>query len=1347
MNAHRLIPAVVAALCALAGGLAFASSAFAEKIYYPGAAFGGPCTSTPCGNGQFSEPVGVAVNDASPLLEPEAGGDVYVVDEGDDRVERFSASGVYLGQFNASGTYEVEGKEVKHGAAAPTGAFSSPEQIAVDDSGKSVLEDPSVGDVYVTDTGHNVVDKFSATGEYLGQVTAGEVCGYENPCEVLPFASLGGIAVDSNGNLWVEEVVPNDSEPSKPNLEINLNVFNDSGQLVKPIHVGDNKAFGRQGIALESNEGLYMIGFVGRLQRCVVGKVEIPGKVFIEGCTSENTGSLSTHATALAVVPPASGELANDALVDEGETIELYAPLTKDEQAPLETFPGQDVPAGFEGLSESYGVAVNASATVYASEHAADNVQTFAYVSAPRVVTEAPTGVSETGLTLHGKVSLEGEEVKECFFEYGTEAGKYASRVACEQSPSGEAAPVSAVLSGLEPAEARSFRLVVVTGAGVEGGGRGLTIRRPVVSGEGISEVGLTSASASAGIDVGGLASSTCYLVEYGTSTAYGEKTPEACLAAGGEEDVPVSVELPTLQADTTYHFRFVANNGLGGGKPGEDFVFTTFPVGSAELPDGRVYELASAGPFGGSGHDVDVYVPGAAGMLERGLDNGEANAAHGISSERPAMAAADGEAVAYVGDPPATGGNGSVGRGAGNQYVARRSASGGWTQTALNAPGFANEYAGFSSELSVGALKTAEQLTADAPAGYQELYARATTGGGGPFEPLFTATPEGAPGGFGYIDGDDQFQGALGFAGGNAGTSTVPAFSHMLFETSDLLPSTPEASGGGANNVYDSVAGRLYLVNVLPDGEPEANATVGVLEGRTQSGTEGSEASNAISADGSRIYWSAVETVTSGSGSELRPKALYVRENDTKPQSPVEEERCTVPADACTAQVDEVEEGASGPSGGGQFAGASSDGTRAFFTDEKQLTPGSTAAPGAPDLYEYDLQAPEGERLTDLSVPTEPGTYGDVQGVIGVSEDGSYVYFVADGVLSTGKNAEGGEPAVGQPNLYVRHEGTTTFISTLSSEDGNYTPGGGGLPYVGDWQHDPGHRTAEVSPDGRGVVFMSTLALTHYDNVLDGVPLTEVFVYNTETGRIACASCNPSGEPPVALTVPEYAQKIANVWGSFVPAGNDIGNGGLDDYQPRVISEGGSRVFFDSIEPLVPRDSNGYLDVYEWESEGTGSCHTARGCVYLLSGGQDPENSYFLDASATGDDVFFVSRAQLTKEDSGNDNEVLYDARVDGVEPPVQAGCSGTACQGVPPAPPIFATPASVTFDGVGNYPPEPLTSGVVKKHTVKTTKCKRSAEKKHGKCVKGKRSKKASRAKRATRAKRARRDRRISR
>ena len=55
--------------------------------------------------------------------------------------------------------------------------------------------DPSAGDVYVSDMGHHVVDKFTANGDYISQVTG---------TATYPFEELFGIAVDPSGNLWVQ---------------------------------------------------------------------------------------------------------------------------------------------------------------------------------------------------------------------------------------------------------------------------------------------------------------------------------------------------------------------------------------------------------------------------------------------------------------------------------------------------------------------------------------------------------------------------------------------------------------------------------------------------------------------------------------------------------------------------------------------------------------------------------------------------------------------------------------------------------------------------------------------------------------------------------------------------------------------------------------------------------------------------------------------------------------------------------------------------------------------------------------------------------------------------------------
>jgi hypothetical protein len=291
------------------------------------------------------------------------------------------------------------------------------------------------------------------------------------------------------------------------------------------------------------------------------------------------------------------------------------------------------------------------------------------------------------------------------------------------------------------------------------------------------------------------------------------------------------------------------------------------------------------------------------------------------------------------------------------------------------------------------------------------------------------------------------------------------------------------------------------------------------------------------------------------------------------------------------------------------------------------------------------------------------------VQGVIGTSEDGTYVYYVTAGV-----------------DLDLWHNGTTTTVKTLSPHDNG--DGTEGLnPYVaffaGDWRPGYGNRMAEVSPDGRGVVFMSA----NGEKGENGKNTGRVDVYDADSGRLYCASCGSPGSQ------------------GFVPLAFS------NTYLKRWISSDGSRVFFDSKEALVPRDTNGKIDVYEWERPGSGTCKASTtGCIYLLSGGTSSSDSYLADTGANGNDVFVVTRAKLLSRD---DNELydLYDVRVGGSEPVSVPQCTGTGCQGLPGAPPIFATPSSVTFAGTGNFAaPAP----VVKANPKPKLKPKKKAKKK---------------------------------
>ena len=145
--------------------------------------------------------------------------------------------------------------------------------------------------------------------------------------------------------------------------------------------------------------------------------------------------------------------------------------------------------------------------------------------------------------------------------------------------------------------------------------------------------------------------------------------------------------------------------------------------------------------------------------------------------------------------------------------------------------------------------------------------------------------------------------------------------------------------------------------------------------------------------------------------------------------------------------------------------------------------------------------------------------------------------------------------------------------------------------------------------------------------------------------------------------------------------------------YPKRPLSEDGSRAFFESFDPLVLADTNGRLDVYEWEQAGTGGCEeadtafvpSAGGCLYLISSGTSSADSEFVDASADGADVFIRTAQSLLSQDPGLYD--IYDARIEGgfpPHPPPPSPCEGEACQS-PPAPPPFPTPASSAFNSKG--------------------------------------------------------------
>jgi hypothetical protein len=603
-------------------------------------------------------------------------------------------------------------------------------------------------------------------------------------------------------------------------------------------------------------------------------------------------------------------------------------------------------------------------------------------------------------------------------------------------------------------------------------------------------------------------------------------------------------------------------------------------------------------------------------------------------STSHPFQAAEDGEAVAYVGEPPATGGTGETGPGEGDQWLATRTSEG-WKTVVVTpevgrfeSPGKAEypAYQAFSGDLSSEIFEgPLHPLVAGVPGECRTLYSRAA--GGGAYRALYAVSETSPVGGEIGVCGRPMYVGASQ-DGSQVIFQSEAALTKGAQEAAEVPPGHEAHSETGAEtgtpcmfgcSLYEWVGGQLRLVNVL-EGKQVPSATFG---GYAQGERAFTDFSNAISADGSRIFWT--DTL---SGSEDF-EHVYVQEDGTS----------TIPVSL----------------GAAEFWTATPDGRYAFYTEGGELWRFDTT----PGVSEPRKRLAEGA--------------GSVLGVVGTNqtgEDGAYVYFVA---------ASGG-----QPDLYVLHGGVTTLIATLSPKDDEIYTGYAANHLGGDWKANLGQRTAEVSPDGRSLVFESVQPLTGYNNIpLNKEPVVEVFVYSADDGQLVCASCSPTGVPP-SLS-PEASPEETRL-----PESADSYT-----YMRRWMSPDGGRVFFDSEQPLVPQDTNGVQDVYEWEREGEGSC-TAQavsprnhGCVFLLSGGSSQGFSFLVDADVTGENVFFEHEGPLGQMQAPGDRYQLYDARVGGGFIQTSLACVGAACQAGLPPQPSFSSPASVGFAGVGDFPP----------------------------------------------------------
>ena len=1346
------------------------------------------------GAGRVEGPVGVAVD--------ESGGQLYVADSQNWRIDKFGAAGNFLlawGWGVADQQPEAErcGPEVGHPkcfdntvASAQANLATAPGSVAP----AAVAVDPS-GDVYVAESSRRRISKFTPTGEFLWMAgknvnlsgttqvemdictaldaAEGDECGAgQNGAGAGEFfTSPSALDTDSSGDAWVldgarvVELGPEGAYLSQAAIPGGVSptglALDSSAEALYTIKPGVKEEQKLELSGMTNNVSKFKLGNLP--PSCAstnttsitytTGLIALEGRIrtaLSEVCgagieplifttdvvevkfggpfESQNVGQLTctvttapgtctpstlqdgagpvvlklhpegTPVTALSETgtldatgkPQALGlDAADNLYVGDSTTpyrIKRYNPAgeLKSQFATGQLIGSPE--ANALAIDEARGALFSASSRSEANSA----VQRFALPpEGPLIEDESTTDLLPTTVTLQAKLNPEGHPTT---YKFLWGEGSSFDHESVEHSLPGSAfageAAIPAELEGLLPETEYGFRLQATNSNGTAEGEAVFFTTPPAVKvdAQWASDVSAADATLRAELDPLGVPAK--WWLEYGTGASLGSHTAPEDLGEG-IGDVEVAQTLTGLSAATAYSYRFAAKDERDGVPyvvHGPTQTFTT-PVTALgfQLPDERAWEQVTP--------------------LHKGL---------GRVAARPSgvtQAAEGGSALTYTTLNP-------VGEDAeGNRTLdplsslARRGA-GGWSSQELSPPeetaspvALGSEFRLLSADLCRAAVEPYGQRAKrptllSAWASERTPYLRENCGASPTWTPLVVgcpAAPEPCPP---LVEAHANVPPGTEFGGEAEEQLYVfrmpvrlnganPNLSDVVVRSSVPLTGDSEGVLGGLYE-WSQAGGSLELVSRLPAGEG-GKAREGMLGWNEGLGAEA--LLGAVSANGRYVYWSDEQNT---------PTALYVRD--------------TVAGE--TVRLDSVQPGVVGTGADApRFMGASADGSTAFFTDTRELTADSGASKGKRDLYACELVREGGEDHCELSdlTPESGGEAADVQGIVsGIGEAGEDVYFVANGALVPGASA-GDCTAPPSPeatcNLYLAQleggEWSLRFVAELSNLDG---PDWGVGLVSGEGE---AYLVAGASPDGRYLAFMSRRPLSGYDNrdAASGEADEEVFRYDAQADRTECVSCNPAGGRPRGARGRAEGQfpptDPHGIWtGSWLAGAlpyTSYTQGAAEGpiHQPRRVLNDG-RTYFNAFDSLVPADSNGTSDAYQYEPHGTGSCSASSGgaataqalggggCVSLLSSGTSERESSLLDVSASGNDAFVFTDSPLSVLDEDPDYDI-YDARVGGsaASRELHPECLGEACQPAARAP-DDQTPASAAFQGPGNVPPQ---------------------------------------------------------
>ncbi len=468
-------------------------------------------------------------------------GDIYVLNNGEEKIEEFEAGGKPTGKsFN--------------GGETPSTSFSGlVVGLAVDNSPSS----PSKGDVYVADRSNHVVDKFETSGK--GKY-AGELTGFEEPT---------GVAVDSNGDVYVTDVA------AKVVRE-----FTPEGKVIAEIAGPDMTA--PFGVAVGANGVVYIVNSAENIV-----KVKLNGNHEVE---AETIIDAEEEPTAVAIEPVTGDIFVVSSPNEESHVVVLSASGKKEAEF------------GAGQIAFSRGIAFSSfNGDVYVADKNKNLVDIYGGSvpppppPLPAPVTGSVSAVERTSGTFNGTVNPEGGEAK-FYFEYGPcttpstcAGGAFSSKTTEGVVGTGkEVTPVPVeerLTNELTPGTTYHMRLVASNEGGSAAGEEVVFATPPAVAG--VSQC--VGRETGLGTLVGGVLEGSLepdgeeaeYYFEYGITTSYaGPPTEFHRTTSSGV--MLANAKVTELEPNAMYNCRLTATRRIEGvlyAAHGENGTFTTRAV------------------------------------------------------------------------------------------------------------------------------------------------------------------------------------------------------------------------------------------------------------------------------------------------------------------------------------------------------------------------------------------------------------------------------------------------------------------------------------------------------------------------------------------------------------------------------------------------------------------------------------------------------------------------------------------------------------------------------------------------------------------------------------------------